>query len=60
MNQKQYPVVDGVEKLEARLGEIRAAQQKFATYTQAQVDAIFRAAALAANAARIPLAKMAV
>lgn len=36
------------------------AQRKFATYTQEQVDAIFKAAAIAANKARIPLAKMAV
>ncbi len=34
--------------------------QKFASFTQAQVDKIFLAAAVAANKARIPLAKMAV
>ncbi len=60
MNQKEYPIVDSVEKLEARLAQVRKAQQKFATYTQEQVDRIFRAAAVAANQARIPLAKMAV
>ena len=37
-----------------------AAQRKFAEYSQEQVDEIFRAAALAANNARIDLAKMAV
>ena len=55
----QY-IVDSVEKLEQRLSDIRKAQQIFATYTQEQVDAIFRAAALAANNARISLARMAV
>ena len=39
---------------------MRKAQQEFATYTQEQVDKIFFAAAMAANKARIPLAKMAV
>ena len=53
-------IVDSVEKLEARLVQIRKAQQTFATYTQEQVDRIFLAAASAANKARIPLAKMAV
>jgi len=52
----ENPVAD----LEATLASVRAAQAKFATYSQEQVDEIFRAAALAANRARIPLAKMAV
>ena len=52
--------IDGVESLEAALVRVREAQKKFATYTQEQVDAIFKAAAIAANQARIPLAKMAV
>ena len=52
----ENPVAD----LEATLASVRAAQAKFATYSQSQVDEIFRAAALAANRARIPLAKMAV
>ena len=59
-NKKNYEIVDGVEKLEAALGRARAAQKIFATYTQEQVDAIFLAAATAANQARIPLAQMAV
>ncbi|MDE6274388.1 MAG: bifunctional acetaldehyde-CoA/alcohol dehydrogenase [Clostridiales bacterium] len=42
------------------LARVRAAQAKFATYTQEQVDYIFMKAALAANKQRIPLAKMAV
>ena len=59
-NKKNYEIVDGVEKLEAALERARAAQKIFATYTQEQVDAIFLAAATAANQARIPLAQMAV
>ncbi len=53
-------LVDNVDALLAKIREIRAAQEKFAAYTQEQVDKIFKAAALAANHARIPLAKMAV
>ncbi len=60
MQDPKYPVVDSVDALLACFARVRAAQQKFATYTQEQVDAIFRAAAVAANQARIPLAKMAV
>ena len=53
-------LVDTVSALEEKLAALRTAQAKFATYTQEQVDCIFRAAALAANQVRIPLAKMAV
>ena len=53
-------IVDSVEALEAKLQEIRKAQTQFSTYSQQQVDAIFRAAALAACKQRIPLAKQAV
>ena len=56
----EYGIVDSVEALEAKIKEVRAAQQIFSTYTQEQVDKIFRAAAIAANMQRIPLAKMAV
>ena len=55
-----YPVVDTVDALKALLARVRAAQEKFAEFPQEKVDAIFRAAAIAANQARIPLAKMAV
>lgn len=47
-------------KLRDTLVKSKAAQHKYSTYTQEQVDVIFKAAALAANQARIPLAKMAV
>ena len=60
MEEKIYPTVDSVESLEAAIARVREAQRKFATYTQEQVDAIFLAAAIAANQARIPLAKLAV
>jgi acetaldehyde dehydrogenase/alcohol dehydrogenase len=52
--------VTNIEELEALIERVKAAQQQFATYTQEQIDYIFKKAALAANAARIPLAKMAV
>ena len=47
-------------ELKERIISIRKAQKKFSTYTQEQVDEIFRQAAMAANNARIELAKMAV
>ena len=53
-------IVDTVDALEKKIDEVRKAQQIFSTYTQEQVDKIFTAAAIAANQARIPLAKMAV
>ena len=60
MENKEYEIVDSVEKLEETIEKVRKAQQVFATYTQEQVDKIFLAAASAANKARIPLAKLAV
>lgn len=53
-------LVDTMEKLTAKLEEVREAQKIYATYTQEQVDKIFLAAATAANQKRIPLAKLAV
>ena len=52
--------IDTSEALLAKMEAMRKAQEIFAAYTQEQVDAIFLAAATAANQARIPLAKMAV
>ena len=60
METKERKIVDSVETLEETLARVKEAQKKFATYTQEQVDKIFLAAAIAANQARIPLAKMAV
>jgi acetaldehyde dehydrogenase/alcohol dehydrogenase len=51
--------VTNQEQLEALIQRVKAAQEEYATYTQTQVDEIFKKAALAANAARIALAKMA-
>ena len=66
-NEKEVEVqkapVDLVQDLDSfkRMYErVKEAQRRFAEYTQEQVDEIFRAAAIAANAERIPLAKMAV
>ncbi|MBR6640791.1 MAG: aldehyde dehydrogenase family protein, partial [Clostridia bacterium] len=53
-------VVDSVEKLEKAIASTRKAQEEFAKFSQEQVDEIFKAAAIAANSARISLAKMAV
>ena len=60
MKAKAYPVIDSVEKLEERLTGVKAAQREYAAFSQEKVDAIFKAAAMAANKARIPLAKLAV
>ena len=60
MSEKNIMIVDTVEALEKRIEEVREAQRIFSTYSQEQVDKIFAAAALAANKARIPLAKQAV
>ena len=57
---KAPEIIDNVDALAAKMKEMREAQKIFATYTQEQVDKIFFAAAVAANQARIPLAKMAV
>ena len=56
----KYGIIDSVEKLQKALEELREAQKEFALYSQQEVDKIFKEAAMAANAARIPLAKMAV
>ena len=56
----QYPIVDSLETLEEAFARVRKAQEIFAQYDQEQVDRIFQAAAIAANKARIPLARMAV
>ena len=53
-------LVDNAEQLELLIERVKKAQKIFATFTQEQVDAIFKAAATAADKARIPLAKMAV
>ena len=53
-------LVEDLDSFNEMLKKVREAQRKFAEYSQEQVDKIFKAAAIAANMARIPLAKMAV
>ena len=52
---KTVGIVDTEEALAAKIAEVRAAQAIFATYTQEQVDKIFKAAAIAANKAMLLL-----
>ncbi|MCX7615460.1 MAG: bifunctional acetaldehyde-CoA/alcohol dehydrogenase, partial [Clostridiales bacterium] len=56
---KSELIVNSADALKTRIQEIRNAQKVYGTFTQEQVDQIFKAAALAANRQRIPLAKMA-
>ena len=57
---KQYELVDSTDSLQNLIDNVKKAQKEFATFSQEKVDKIFLAAAMAANQARIPLAKMAV
>ena len=57
---KEYEIVDSVEKLQETILKVKKAQEEFSKFSQEKVDEIFKAAAIAANSARIPLAKMAV
>ncbi len=52
-------VVTDAETLNAMVERVRVAQREYATFPQEKVDEIFRAAAMAAAAARVPLAKAA-
>jgi len=56
---KSSGLTDNPEALNELIKRVKKAQITFATYSQEQVDRIFKAAAVAANQARIPLAKMA-
>ena len=60
MSRKEEQRITTVEELKAKLAEMREAQEIFSHYTQEQVDRIFYEASMAANKARIPLAKLAV
>ena len=57
---KDYPIINSVETFNKSLKRVKEAQRIFSTYSQEQVDKIFTAAAVAANKARISLAKCAV
>lgn len=52
-------VVDSAEQFELLIERVKKAQKIYSTYSQEKVDAIFKAAATAADKARIPLARMA-
>lgn len=54
------PQVIDIPSLEDLIAREKQAQEAYATYTQEQVDHIFKQVAIAANAERIPLAKQAV
>ncbi|MDE6302146.1 MAG: aldehyde dehydrogenase family protein, partial [Clostridia bacterium] len=58
--ENKIAVVNSEETLHELLKKVREAQRQFATFTQEQVDKIFFEASMAANQARIPLARMAV
>lgn len=60
MTHTETLIIDTPEALEAKMAAMKQAQAQFASYSQEQVDRIFKAAATAADKARIPLAKMAV
>ncbi len=53
-------IVDSVTSLQDAFNKVRIAQKEYANYSQDDVDRIFSAAAMAANSARIALAKLAV
>jgi acetaldehyde dehydrogenase/alcohol dehydrogenase len=55
-----YEIVDSVDSFKSVFEKVKKAQKEFAKFSQEKVDFIFKAAAIAANQARIPLAKMAV
>jgi len=60
MLKNEREIIDSVESLHRAITRVKKAQKEFSQYTQEQVDQIFLAVAIAANQARIPLAKMAV
>ena len=58
--ENQGALVDNIDALNELLERVKKAQKEYAKFSQEQVDKIFKAAATAADKARIPLAKMAV
>ena len=53
-------LVDSVESFELLIDRVHKAQEEYSHFSQEQVDKIFKAAATAADKARIPLARMAI
>ena len=60
MAEKKSALVDNIDALNEMLERVKKAQTEYEQFTQEQVDRIFKAAATAADKARIPLARMAV
>ena len=58
--EKKSSLVDNIDALNEMLERVKKAQTEYEQFTQEQVDRIFKAAATAADKARIPLARMAV
>ena len=58
--EKKSTLVDNIDALNEMLERVKKAQTEYEQFTQEQVDRIFKAAATAADKARIPLARMAV
>ena len=59
-SEKKSALVDNIDALNEMLERVKKAQTEYEQFTQEQVDRIFKAAATAADKARIPLARMAV
>ena len=57
---KEYLTINSVDSYNEALKKVRVAQESFSTYTQEQVDKIFKEAAMASNRARISLAELTV
>lgn len=57
---QEYMVVNSIDSFNEAFKRVKEAQEKFSSYSQEQVDKIFKSAAIAANKARILLAKSAV
>ncbi|WP_339390708.1 bifunctional acetaldehyde-CoA/alcohol dehydrogenase [Crocosphaera watsonii] len=53
-------IVNNLESLKELIEKVKASQEKYATFSQEQVDKVFKKASIAANSARIQLAKMVV
>ncbi len=57
---ENYKMIEDVDSFNEVFERVKKAQEQFSKYSQEEVDKIFLAASIAANQARIPLAKMAV
>ena len=57
---KEYSLVNNAETFNEVLTRVRKAQKKFSSYTQEEVDRIFKEVAMTANRHRIDLARFAV